>query len=71
MSPGFDAGKSTLLLCSHIDTVKPVAGWTHDPFIPIVENGKLYGLGSNDAGASVVTLLQIFLFYPSKSKIII
>ena len=61
-SPGFDLGRPTLLLNSHIDTVKPVQGWRHDPFKPVLEaNGKLYGLGSNDAGASVVSLLQVFL----------
>ncbi len=61
MSPGFDLHKPTLLLNSHIDTVKPVNGWLKDPFSPKLEsNGKLYGLGSNDAGASVVSLLQVF-----------
>ena len=58
LSPMFDLRKPTLLLNSHIDTVKPVSGWRHDPFRPVLEaNGKLYGLGSNDAGASVVSLL--------------
>lgn len=62
ISPGFDLKKPTLLLNSHIDTVKPVSGWLKDPFTPVLEsNGKLYGLGSNDAGASVVSLLQVFL----------
>lgn len=62
LSPMFDLNKPTLLLNSHIDTVKPVNGWRKDPFTPILEsNGKLYGLGSNDAGASVVSLLQVFL----------
>ena len=62
LSPMFDLRKPTLLLNSHIDTVKPVSGWRHDPFRPVLEaNGKLYGLGSNDAGASVVSLLQAFL----------
>ena len=62
LSPMFDLKKPTLLLNSHIDTVKPVSGWRHDPFTPALEtNGKLYGLGSNDAGASVVSLLQAFL----------
>ena len=41
--------------------MKPVNGWRKDPFTPREENGKLYGLGSNDAGASVVSLLQVFL----------
>ena len=57
----FDLKKPTILLNSHIDTVKPVNGWRKDPFTPREENGKLYGLGSNDAGASVVSLLQVFL----------
>ncbi|MDO4165527.1 MAG: M20 family metallo-hydrolase [Bacteroides sp.] len=62
LSPMFDLNKPTLLLNSHIDTVKPVNGWRKDPFTPTLEsNGKLYGLGSNDAGASVVSLLQVFL----------
>ena len=60
-SPMFDLKKPTILLNSHIDTVKPVNGWRKDPFTPREENGKLYGLGSNDAGASVVSLLQVFL----------
>ncbi|MDO9152175.1 MAG: M20 family metallo-hydrolase [Paludibacter sp.] len=62
MSPGFDSSRPTILLNSHIDTVKPVTGWTRDPFTPTVENGKLYGLGSNDAGASVVSLLFAFFY---------
>ena len=62
LSPMFDLNKPTLLLNSHIDTVKAVNGWRKDPFTPTQEsNGKLYGLGSNDAGASVVSLLQVFL----------
>ena len=68
MSPGFDPVRPTLLLCSHIDTVKPVTGWTYDPFFPVVENGKLYGLGSNDAGASVVSLLQVFFILSQKKQ---
>ena len=60
LSPGFDSSRPTILLNSHIDTVKPASGWNRDPFTPVLENGKLYGLGSNDAGASVVTLLQAF-----------
>lgn len=62
LSPMFDLHKPTLLLNSHIDTVKPVNGWRRKPFVPTLEsNGKLYGLGSNDAGASVVSLMQAFL----------
>lgn len=61
LSPMFDLNKPPLLLNSHIDTVKPVNGWRKAPFTPTEENGKIYGLGSNDAGASVVSLLQVFL----------
>ena len=55
ISPMFDTNRPTILLNSHIDTVKPVNGWRKQPFTPKMENGKLYGLGSNDAGASVVS----------------
>lgn len=61
LSTHFSAERKTLLLNSHIDTVKPVAAWQRDPFSPTVEDGRLYGLGSNDAGASVVSLLHVFL----------
>lgn len=50
-----------LMLNSHIDTVKPVDSWTRDPFNPEIIDGRLYGLGSNDAGASVVSLIAAFL----------
>lgn len=53
--------KPTLLLNSHHDTVQPNAGWTMDPFSPLEQDGKLYGLGSNDAGGALVALLQTFL----------
>jgi len=49
-----------VLLDAHIDTVKPVSGWTRDPFAPSIEDGRLYGLGSNDDGASVVALIDAF-----------
>ena len=52
--------EKTLLLNAHIDTVKPVDAWSRDPFCPVLEDGKLYGLGSNDDGASLVSLLQVF-----------
>lgn len=52
--------KPTLLLNAHIDTVKPVATWTRDPFTPTIEDGKLYGLGSNDCGGGLVSLLQAY-----------
>ena len=55
------SGAPTLLLNSHHDTVKPVKAWQRDPFDPSVEGDVLYGLGSNDAGASAVSLLATFL----------
>ncbi len=60
LSPDFSPAKPTILLNSHIDTVKPVAGWTLNPFEPTHCDNRLYGLGSNDAGASVVSLLAVF-----------
>lgn len=59
------AGLPTLLLNSHIDTVKPSAGWTLDPFTPTVDEtrNRLYGLGSNDAGASLVSLAVTFIHF--------
>lgn len=60
VSPQFSLDKPTLLLNSHVDTVKPVSGWQKQPFTPTEVNGKLYGLGSNDAGGSLVCLFQTF-----------
>ena len=54
MNADFDASKPTLLLNSHHDTVKPNNGYTKDPFKAQVEEGKLFGLGSNDAGGCLV-----------------
>lgn len=59
----FDEQKPTLLLNSHHDTVKPNKGYTMDPFRPIEKNGKLYGLGSNDAGGALVSLIAVFLHF--------
>lgn len=59
----FQLGKPTLLLNSHHDTVKPDKAYTLDPFSAIEDNGKLYGLGSNDAGGSLVALIATFLNY--------
>ncbi len=56
----FDAAKPTILLNSHHDTVKPNSAYTRDPFAPTIEGDYLYGLGSNDAGASGVSLLATF-----------
>ena len=50
MALEYDAQKPTILLDAHLDTVKPNAQWSRDPFPPVVEDGKLYGLGSNDTG---------------------
>lgn len=57
----YDAGRPTLLLNAHIDTVKPVATWTRDPFCPTMEGDRIYGLGSNDCGGGLVALLQTFI----------
>lgn len=62
----FDDTKPTILLNSHHDTVKPNKGYTLDPFTPIEKDGKLFGLGSNDAGGSLVSLIATFLYYYSK-----
>ena len=59
----FDASKPTILLNSHHDTVKPNSGYTNDPFQAIIEGGKLYGLGSNDAGGCLVSLIATFLHF--------
>lgn len=66
--PHFDAKKKTILLNSHIDTVKPVVGWTKDPFCAIDEDDAIFGLGSNDAGASVVSLLHAFIHLIQKEQ---
>lgn len=55
-----DSSKPTLLLNAHIDTVKPVATWTRDPFEPVLEGDRLYGLGANDCGGGLVSLLQAY-----------
>lgn len=65
VAPGYDASRSTLLLNAHIDTVQPVSGWQRNPFTPTheVRDGHdcLYGLGSNDDGASLVALLATYI----------
>src|SRR5690606_12137055 len=59
----YDSRRPTILLNSHHDTVSPSAKWTKDPFHPLIEEGKLYGLGSNDAGGALSSLLFTFLHY--------
>lgn len=61
----FREGLPVILLNSHHDTVKPNAGWTKDPFLPLVEGDKLTGLGSNDAGGPLVSLIATFIHYYS------
>jgi len=68
LSPAFDSFKPTILLNSHIDTVKPTQGWQRNPHTPSEENGRLYGLGSNDAGASLVSLLYAFTLLTAKEQ---
>ncbi|RFM30250.1 M20 family metallo-hydrolase [Deminuibacter soli] len=64
----FDETKPSILLNSHHDTVKPNPGYTKNPFKAIIEEGKLYGLGSNDAGGCLVSLIATFLhFYPQEN----
>jgi acetylornithine deacetylase len=65
----FDEAKPTLLLNSHHDTVKPNNGYTKDPFKAIVENGKLYGLGSNDAGGCLVSLIATFTYFYNEKNL--
>ncbi|MDG1761344.1 MAG: M20 family metallo-hydrolase [Flavobacteriaceae bacterium] len=63
----FDKSKPTLLLNSHHDTVRPNRAYTRDPYQPDIVDGKLYGLGSNDAGGALVSLIAVFThFYAQK-----
>lgn len=62
----FDPDKPSILLNSHHDTVKPNEGYTKDPFTPIEEDGKLFGLGSNDAGGCLVSLIAAFQYFYDK-----
>jgi acetylornithine deacetylase len=65
----FDATKPTILLNSHHDTVKPNSGYTRNPFEPVIEDGKLYGLGSNDAGGALVSLIAAFLYFHPRTDL--
>jgi acetylornithine deacetylase len=68
IAAGFDSNKKTLLLNSHIDSVRPSNSWKHEPFKASIEGEKLYGLGSNDAGASLVSLLEVFFMLSEKEQ---
>jgi acetylornithine deacetylase len=65
----YDESKPTILLNSHHDTVKPNKGYTLDPFKPVENDGKLFGLGSNDAGGPLVSLIACFLYYYSRTNL--
>ncbi len=65
----YDSNKPTILLNSHHDTVKPNKGYTLDPFNPLMKDGKLYGLGSNDAGGCLVSLMAVFLYYYNREQL--
>ena len=65
----FDASKKTILLNSHHDTVKPNKGYTRNPLSPDVEDGKLFGLGSNDAGGCLVSLLATFTYFYNRADL--
>ncbi len=65
----YDLHKPTLMLNSHHDTVKPNRGYTREPFVPAIEDGKLFGLGSNDAGGCLVSLIATFLYYYNQSNL--
>jgi acetylornithine deacetylase len=60
-APGYTAGRPTILLDAHLDTVRPTGAWESDPFTPVTRDGRLTGLGSNDTGGSLVSMLAIFL----------
>ncbi len=65
----FNSAKSTILLNSHHDTVKPNPQYTRDPFAPVIEDNKLYGLGSNDAGGCLVSLIAAFVHFYNKENL--
>ncbi|MCM1078649.1 MAG: M20 family metallo-hydrolase [Bacteroidales bacterium] len=58
--PDYSEERETVMLNAHIDTVKPVASWRRDPYSPAIEGDMLYGIGSNDCGGGLVTLLQVY-----------
>ena len=68
LDPHFDENRPTLLLNAHLDTVKPVATWTRNPYCPEQDGDVLYGLGSNDCGGGLVSLLQVFAWLTAKEQ---
>ena len=68
IAPDYRESRATLLLNAHIDTVKPVASWTRPPFQPQREGDRLYGLGANDCGGGLVSLLQAFRYFIDERK---
>ena len=68
IDPHFDESKPTLLLNAHIDTVKPVDSWQRHPYASTIEGDLLYGLGSNDCGGGLCSLLQIFRMLTEKPQ---
>ncbi len=68
LDPQFAEGRTTLLINAHIDTVKPVESWPRDPYCPSVEGDILYGLGSNDCGGGLVSLLQVYRELQNKPR---
>jgi len=67
-SKKYDSTKKILMLNSHMDTVKPLSSYTFDPYDPHTDSEKIFGLGSNDAGASLVSMIQTFLFYEERDE---
>lgn len=67
-SKDWDENKPVILLDAHIDTMRPNGSWDTDPFTPVVKDGKLFGLGSNDTGGSVVSMLTAFLHLTAKPQ---
>jgi acetylornithine deacetylase len=65
----YDEKKPSILLNSHHDTVKPNKGYTLDPFNPVEKEGKLYGLGSNDAGGSLVSIISVFVHFYAQENL--
>lgn len=68
VSPDYDETQPTVLLNAHVDTVRPVSTWKRDPFVPDLSDGRLYGLGSNDCGGGLVSLLQVFRVMSSRVR---